>query len=203
MKLVKTLAGDARYRAVISLIVNLLYAFYNSTLGIAMHSAWFAVSGIYYIILSTVRFVAVTYGRRESRKIMSFTGMMLAALSLVMGAILYISLTQNTASVRGTVPMITIATFTFTKLGLAIRSAVKNKNNPSPTLASIRAIRYSEIAVSVVTMQQSMIVSFGDMAAVDKLILNLFTGIAACVFIMAVGILTFNKSKNRTENNNE
>ena len=56
--------------------------------------------------------------------------------------------------------MITIATYTFYKITMAVVRAVKQRHDPSPLLAAIRSIGYAEVAASVLTMQRSMLVSF-------------------------------------------
>ncbi len=183
--------------AVLSLICNLLYAFYHGALGLQNSSVWFGSLCLYYLLLAIMRFVAVFTRRREGLAL-SFTGSMLAVLSMVLGGILYVSLAQNTASSYGTIPMLTIATYTFTKLTLAIITAIRQRRDSSPTHAMIRTIRYAQVAVSILTMQQSMLLSFGDGG--EGLALNVVTGLAVCLFTLFLGITLIKKSRKEKQN---
>ncbi len=189
----KALVQDGTTRnlffAVGSLILNLLYAFYHGALGLVNHSLWFGSSCIYYLLLSALRFAALLAHRREKQQRIKATGgILLALLSLVLAGILYLSLEQNTATRYGSITMITIATYTFTKLTVAIISAVRKATVPSPALAVVRTVRYAELAVAVLTMQRSMLVSFGEMPANEIWTMNALTGTAVWLFVLFLGM---------------
>lgn len=183
-----------RYRtvalAVGSLIVNLLYAFYLGALGLRDHSVWLIASCPYYLLLGLTRFLAITVRRRKGTETTAAvsTGILLTAVSIVMGGMLYVSLWQDTATRYGTIPMITIATYTFTKITTAVTKAVKHRKDASPLLRSLHTIRYAEVAVSVFTMQKSMLVSFGEMPVGTVRLFNGLTGTAVCLFITYLGV---------------
>ena len=54
--------------------------------------------------------------------------------------------------------------------------SVRQRRNPSPLLAAIRGISYAEAAASVLTLQRSMLVSFGAMSAGNIHLMNALTG---------------------------
>ncbi len=188
---------DKRYRtafyAVLGLVFNLMYAFYNGILGLISDSSWFEVAFIYYLLLCIMRFVALINERkRDADKeifALKITGALLIVMSFVMMVIIYIGISQNVVAKYGEITMLTIATYTFTKITLAIIKAVKHKNEQSPALRSIRAVSYAEVAVSLFSMQRSMLVSFGDMPKKDADILNIMTGKAVCTFVLVIGII--------------
>ncbi len=182
---------DRRYRllrlAVGSLIVNMLYAFYHGALGFLEGSLWFGASCGYYLLLGLFRF-GILLSKEEGRRLRRFTGGLLILLSLALSLILSLSLQQSRAAVYGTIPMITIATYTFAKIAVAVRSSIKHRAEPSGRLRSLQVIRWSEAAVSLFTMQQSMLASFGDIAAQGSRQLNMFTGISVCLFVGGLGL---------------
>lgn len=207
-KLKRTVIGtrlidDKRYRvitkAVISLIFNLLFAFYNGILGVISASVIFVASSVYYLLLSSMRFSAVMLNRKNKeqndRKISTVIGTLLIVLSVIFQVMVFVSMKYETAADYGTIPMIAIATFTFTKITLAIITAIKHKNDNTKLYKSINAIRYSEVAVSLLTMQQSMLVTFKDMDSSSDIILNACTGAGVCLFIFALGIITITSSR--------
>ena len=117
---------------------------------------------------------------------MRMSGILLSALSFVLAVIVYISLSQNIAAKHSEIIMITIATYTFYKITIAIIRAVKQHKNPSPFLKTLRSIRYAEVAASVLTLQRSMLVSFGPMGNEQARLRNALTGAAVCLLVRCV-----------------
>ncbi len=198
------LVEDKRYRAiakaVCSLIFNLLFAFYNGILGFLSSSLIFIASSVYYMLLSSMRFSVVLFDKKNNeRMIASAVGVMLIILSVIFHIMVIVSMRYKTAEAYGTITMITIATYTFTKITMAVVTAVRHKKEHSLLYKSVNAIRYSEVAVSLLTMQQSMLVSFGETDEASSVILNACTGAAVCFFILALGIITVKSSRKDNE----
>ncbi len=198
---------DQRYRiiltATLSLLLNLSYAVYHGALGIMGRSWWFIALCAYYIILGMTRFSAVLCERQNNSAptidteyfVLSISGVLLLLLSCVLAGVNYMSLQENIATKYGEITMITIATYTFGKLTMAIIRVVKHRRDPSPLLAAIRRIGYAEAAVSVLTLQRSMLVSFGEMEASKIYLMNALTGAGVYLFIFILGILMIKESR--------
>lgn len=120
--------------------------------------------------------------------VMRLSGCLLVALSFVLTGVIYISLAENIATKHGTVVMITIATYTFYKIIMAIIRAVKQRKNPSPLLAVIRSIGYADVTASVLTLQRSMLASFGELTDTKAHTMNVLTGAAVCLFVLTLGL---------------
>lgn len=182
--------------ASMSFVLNVFYALYHGALGLINLSLWFMAMCAFYGILATMRFAAVLCGRRNTRVssidtayfVMTLSGILLCLLSIVLAAVIVISLSQNVAAKHGEIVMITIATYTFYKITMAVIKAVKQHRNPSPLLTVIRRIRYAEIAASILTLQRSMLVSFGSMGKEQMQGMNAITGAAVCLFVLILGI---------------
>ena len=69
---------------------------------------------------------------------MKFSGILLVILGIVLAIVNYISLSQDIAIKHEKIIMITIATYTFYKITMAIVKAVKQHNNPSPLIRTIQ-----------------------------------------------------------------
>lgn len=211
-KIAKRFVTDLRYRTVFSawvgLLFNLLYALYNGVLGIAGASLWFITMCAYYTVLGTMRFFAVLSERKSGSGasldteylVMKISGALLIVLSFVLSGVIYISISQNIAMKYGEIIMITIAAYTFCKIGAAVTKAVKQRKNPSPLLAVIRNIGYTEVAASVLTLQRSMLVSFGEMSAEKARVMNILSGAAVCLFVLSLGISMIIKVRKKGEN---
>lgn len=184
-------------------LVDLLYALYHGTLGLREGSAWFLTLCAYYTLLGAVRFGAVLCGRkgnplpRTEVFVTRLSGGLLILLSLVLAGVSYLSLAYGMATRHDIILMITIATYTFTKLGMAIVRAIRHRGDPSLLPAVIRRVSYAELAASIYTMQRSMIVTFDGGAAGAMLILNALTGGAVFLFVFILGISLFRKTNQK------
>lgn len=199
--------NDTRYRimlsAAFSFLINLLYALYHGGLGIVNHSLWFITMCAYYTILSTMRFSAILCEYKNNSAasndmeyfVMKLSGGLFALLSFVLTGVIYISLSENIAAKHESVMMITIATYTFYKITMAVIRAVKQRKNLSPLLAAIRSIGYTDAAVSVLTLQRSMFASFGELTDKKAHTMNVLTGAAVCLFVLALGLAMIIKGK--------
>lgn len=205
----KKLVSSQRYRIILSAAVafafNLLYAIYHCMLGILNISFWFIAMCAFYGILATMRFSAVLCERNHQKLpsndtelfVMKLSGILLVILSIVLAMVNYISLSQNIAAKYGEIIMITIATYTFYKTTMAIMKAVKQHKNPSPLLRTIRNIGYAEASASILTLQRSMLVSFGSMDNRQVRFMNAMTGAAVCVFVLILGLSMIIKSRRK------
>lgn len=202
----KKLVSSQRYRIILSATLafafNLLYAIYHCVLGILNLSFWFIAMCAFYGILAIMRFSAVLCERIHQKSpdndtelfVMKLSGILLVILSIVLATVSYISLSQNIAAKHGEIIMITIATYTFYKITMAIVKAIKQHKNPSPLLRTIRNIGYAEVAASIQTLQRSMLASFGSMSTGNIHFMNAVTGAAVCLFVLILGLSMITKS---------
>lgn len=214
LRIAKTITGkklitNQRYRVVLSaavaLVFNLLYAVYNCVLGVLNLSLWFMAMCAFYVILAMMRFSAVLCERNHhkmtaddvERFVMRFSGILLLILGIVLAIVNYISLSQNIVAKHEAIVMITIATYTFCKVTMAIVKAVKQHKNPSLLLKTIRNISYAEVSASILTLQRSMLVSFGSMGSEQICLMNAMTGAAVCLFVLLLGLSMITKSKKK------
>lgn len=182
-----------------AVIFNLLYALYHGVLAAVNRSVWFAAMGAYYAVLSAMRLSAVWWERKNGpdSSIRKLCGGLLMMLSAVVAGVNYISLSRNIAVKHGEIVMITIAAYTFYKIGLSVTRAVRRRRYPLPLHGVIRGISYAETAASVLTLQRSMLVSFEGMEAAEARTMNLLTGGGVCLFVFALGVAMIRKGKQK------
>ena len=178
----------------ISLAFNAAYAFGNCIIGFLNHSWWFITVGAYYTVLAITRFSVLQVRRKTSgnydaelfaRRI---TGILLVVLSFCIVGVNIMSAVKDRGTVFDVIVMITIATYTFTKITISIIGMVKAKRSASPVLKILRNISLADACVSIYTMQRSMLVSFPGMEAAEILLLNIFTGTAVWIVVLLLGI---------------
>lgn len=182
--------------ATVAFVFNLLYAIYYCVLGVLNLLFWFIAMCAFYGILATMRFAAVLCERSHQKLpfddmelfMMKLSGILLVILNIVLAMVSYISLSQNIATKHGNIIMITIATYTFYKITIAIVKAEKQHKNLFPLLRTVRNIGYAEVAASILALQRFMLISFGTMSAKNIHFMNAVTGTAVCLFVLILGL---------------
>ena len=177
-----------------SLAFNFLYALGNCAVGFYAHSWWFITMGAYYAILTVARFCVLQIKRKAAgdhsteQFAKRFTGIMLMALSVCIIGVNVLCAIEDRSTAFHKIIMIAIATYTFTKITLAIIGMVKAKRAASPAVKTLRNIALSDACVSVYTLQRSMLVSFPGMKAEEIQLFNILTGTAVWIVVLLLGI---------------
>ena len=177
-----------------SLAFNVAYALGNCIIGFLAHSWWFITVGAYYTVLAITRFSVLQVKRKASSNYDTelfarrITGILLVVLSFCIVGVNIMSAVKDRGTVFDVIVMITIATYTFTKITISIIGMVKAKHSASPVLKTLRNISLADACVSIYTMQRSMLVTFPGMEAAEILLLNIFTGTAVWIVVLLLGI---------------
>ena len=163
------------------LAFHAVYAVGNSAIGLLTHSWWFTTVGAYYAVLAITRFSVLLIERKSDDDtglfVRRLTGVLLVVLSLCIVGMNILSAVKDRGTAFHEIAMITIATYTFFKITVAIIGMVKARRAASPTLKTLRNLSLADASVSVYAMQRSMLVSFPGMAASAVWIVVLLLGI--------------------------
>lgn len=203
----KNLTDEKRFKIIItatgSLFINIVYAFVNLLNGLFNHSFWFITLGAYYTVLSVLRFTALMSERKISETkscnnilfIQIFSGIMLIFLSIVLCGSVYLSLFFDVIKKQNEIFVITMAVYAFTKITIAIINFVKRKELCSPVLKTIRNISLADAAVSILSLQRSMLITFEGMSENEIMIMNGATGSVVWIGVCLIGIMMLISSK--------
>lgn len=179
--------------AIFSLLINIAYSIYNIVLGTTTESWWFVTMGVYYSVLSIMRFAVLSTRKKKVKtNLKVFTGIMLMLTALPLAGMVILTSFKDRGVVHHEIVMITIALYTFTKITLAIINLVNSKKKKhSVTTSTLNHISFADAAVSISALQRSMLVSFGDMPENDIRIFNIVVGSVVCllVFLLGLGLL--------------
>ena len=171
----------------LSLIFNMVYSAYHIVFGAVTASWWFLTIGIYYAILSVTRFAVLRH--RDNRwQLVRFTGAMLIALSLSLVGTVVLAFIKDRGTVFPMVAMLAIATYTFTKITLAIIRWIKARKSKSVKQLTLLNITLANASVSVFSLQRSMLVSFEGMTESEIRIMNVATGSGVCIIVFLLGV---------------
>lgn len=173
-----------------SLLINFLYAAGNCAVGFLTHSWWFITVGAYYAILAITRFSVLQIQRNADTEafVKRVTGVLLLVLSFCIVGVNVLAIVEARGTEFHQIIMIAIATYTFTKITLAIIGMVKAKHTVSPAAKTLRNISLADACVSIYTMQRSMLVTFPGMAPWEIQLFNILTGSAVWIIVLLLGI---------------
>ncbi len=173
--------------ALVSLLFNMVYSSYHIIFGITTHSWWLFTIGIYYAILSMVRFVVLRH-KGKKRFVIQFTGIMLMVLSLSLVGTVILAFVKDRGTEFHLIVMLAIAVYAFTKITLATINWIKARKSKSAKLMTLRNISFADAFVSVFSLQRSMLVSFEGMSEAEIRIMNAATGSAVCIIVFLLGL---------------
>lgn len=186
---------------------NVLYALYHGALGILQLSMWFVAMSAFYGLLSVLRFeIILCAGNRKKTNsdvtetlLLKSSGVLLVLLSVILAWVNAICIVQKIGMPHGKITMITIATYTFGKIAASITQTVRQRKAFSTLSVVLCRIRQAEVAASVLTLQQSMLVSFGTVEERQICRMNAVTGAAICLFILLLGIRMITQTRKEND----
>ncbi|MBQ5633405.1 MAG: hypothetical protein IIV11_00815 [Clostridia bacterium] len=209
---------DARLRVKLSLYASLswntLYGIFQLCLGFYHHTFWFCSLGAYYICLAVMRFFlahhTARYSPRERMrselKRYRACGIVLLFMNLALALIVFFMVYWNRTFDHHMITAIAMAAYTFTALATAIVNVVKYRKYQSPVYSASKAISLAAACVSMLTLESTMLTTFGDGEINARLMLGLTGGaVVALIVTMAVYmIIRANKQLEKMkEKNNE
>lgn len=178
----------------VRLIANVVYALGNGAVGFLTHSWWFITVGAYYMVLTVTRFSVLQIGRKGDGErdtelfARRMTGILLVVLSFCIIGVNVLSAVEQRGTAFHEIVMITIATYTFCKITVALVGMAKARRTASSVLVTLRNIALADAFVSVYSMQRSMLQSFPGMAAGEIKLFNILTGTATWLLVLLLGI---------------
>lgn len=183
-----------RQVAILSLTSNIAYGAYNIIFGVLARSWWLLAVGLYFVILSVIRFTVIL-SKKHGRFITRFTGGMLISLSLPLVVTVFLSVIGDRGHKFHIIAMIAIATYAFTKITLATINLIKSRHSASGQMIALRNISFADAFVSIFSLQRSMLVTFEGMTNAEITIMNACTGSGVCIIVFLLGLnLVTNKN---------
>ena len=180
--------------AIFSMALNSLYGAYNIILGLIERSWWLFTTGVYYLMLSVLRFVIVIT-RKRIDALSKFTGGMLILLSFLLSGTVALAALGNRGHKFDIITMITIATYAFTKITLSTIKLIKSRHSKSKKVVALRNVSFATAFVSIFSMQRSMLVTFEGMTQGEIVIMNTATGACVVLIVFLLGLNLVKKKK--------
>ena len=138
--------------------------------------------------MGTIIVAILSIVQAEKRILPMAAGILLLALNFALTGVILLTIAQDTARRYSEIVVISIATYTFYKIIMAVVNMVKVRKTQSPVLITIRNIGVADALVSVLTLQATMLASFQGKGGLDANRMNAVTGMVVCVLILALGV---------------
>ena len=188
-----------------STLVTFAFAVFNGILGIMSGSAWYISIAIYYAMLCAIRSFLILSGRSGSdgRRIQIIASASLLLLDTSLGApIAFLIRNQKPLSANMTfVLSITIAAYTTFKITMAaVNQARKRKKSSNKLVRILRTINFIDALVSVLVLQNTLILVNSTDGGASMKSLTIITGTAIWLAIIALSASTFISAVRRPSN---
>ena len=219
-RIAHTLIADTKLRTVLITIpgmgLNLIYAIFNGVIGVMNLSAWYISLAVYYLLLCVMRFLAVAYAGRvyqvkipwwkrnpekedsleiRSRRVYQNCGIIFSVMSIALGGAVIMLVSGEGGKSYPGLMIYAVATYTFYKMGMAIRNLVKARKEKSLLLVTLRNISYADALVSLLSLQTALFAAFGQDSGELAPLMNALTGTGVYLMILGLGIYMVRKAK--------
>ena len=189
---------------VLSLAVNVAFVLFNVVLGVVTCSLWYGIIATYYVFLGALRafILFLSYrARRRSEgnerlaaelklKIYRLCGILILALEIALAAAVSLMVMYGKPTQYSEVMAIAAAAYTFYKVIFAVYNVFKVRRYNDRVLQCLRDINLTDAAVSLLSLQVTLIAVFSDeqVSASEITAMNSVTGFAVCALTIALGI---------------
>lgn len=201
------LLGNYSFRtivfSVLSFAVNIGFALFNGVSGIVYSSVWYGVLACYYVLLSALR-GGILVGSYKAKKrsgdsaarfamyklkIYRLCGIALFVLELGLGAAVTLMILSDRPTEYTEIMAITSAAYTFYKVIFAVINVLKVRRLQDPMLQCFRNINLADAAVSLLSLQVTLVAVFSDGTDSSMRILNIVTGFCVCALTLVLGVV--------------
>lgn len=185
----------------LSVLITLCFAAYNAFLGINYLAIWNGSIALYYILLLIIKCIVI-FGSNKLEDntrdlsiikfVVSSSIIVVLTLALIVPSVLMIN-HQRPVNLD-MIAAITVATFTTYKIVIAIKNYVTNRKKNNLFNKQISTINLVSAIVSILTMQNTLIIVSEEGYTEDMKILSIVSTIAMLILIVCISIISMIKT---------
>ena len=180
-----------------ALIANGIYSVFQLWLGFYHGSLWFYSMAGYYLSLAVMRFFLLRYmcanhpGERMREELIRYRacGWIFLVMNLAVSLMIFFMVNWNRTFHHHEITTIALAAYTFTSFSFAIVNLVKYRRYHSPVYTATKAISLAAACVSMLTLEATMLTTFGQEDKGFRRAMLGATGAAVSMFVISVAIL--------------
>ena len=196
----RSLREDYHFRTVyttrISAFITFGFTVFNGVIGVLYRSVWNISICIYYVLLAVVRRIIVrsqrkTADKNQDKEIIKKTYAVTHIILILIDLALVVPIALMVIGARnytfGIIPAISMAAYTTYRMTISIIHYLKSKRNENHFIRVIRTINLQDTLVSVLTLQNALIIANGDdMASMMRLTMWTSAGIWGVILFFTV-----------------
>ena len=193
--------NDVQLRINISLYgafgFNAAYALFQLGLGLWHRSAWFYAMAGYYLLLAVMRLSLVRLTSHHAAGEVTalewrryrFCGWLLLVMNLALAIFTLYFVFRIRTFLHHEITTIAMAAYTFSALTLAIVNAVRYRKYGSPAYSAAKAISLVSATVSMLTLENAMLTTFGEESSeMFRQIILGASGIAVILVVQGIAL---------------
>ena len=179
-----------------SLVWNAAYAALQLGLGVVHASSWYYALAVYYLLLALMRFWLLRSartgrpGERLRPELLRYElcGWGLLLMALVLCGMMVLMISGGRSFRHHQITAIAMAAYTFTALIGAIVSLVRSRRMKSPVVSAATAVRLAAACVSMLTLEATMLTTFGNEDAEFRRMMLAGSGGAVFLFLILLSL---------------
>lgn len=180
----------------LSLALNLLFAFFKLVVGLLYDSFWWKAEAFYYVVLSALRFLllrSLDPGEEGKNLIAEFrqyrrVGLLLIGLNLTLTGIIVQMIWQDRNHLYPGYIIYVFAGYTFFAVISSIWNLILYRKYESPVLSAVKVISVVAALVSVLSLETGMIAQFGTGQKEFRHLMLSASGTVVCVTVLILSI---------------
>ena len=192
---------DLSFRTHLSLYLsvglNLIYAVMKLFFGVYYRSVWFGTLGVYYTLLTAMRFLLLrhvnrqTFGKEPIPEWNRYRlcGAILLPMTLALSGVTLLVIEKNEGFQYPGYLIYVMAMYAFYAAITAAVHIVKYRKFHSPVLLAVKVISLASALVSLLSLETAMITQFGDSGdALFRMVMVGCTGAGICAIILGMAV---------------
>ena len=196
IKIIRRYFEDIRFKNLVILcfssIINFSFIFIKFVNGVTSKSIWFVSLSIYYFLLIVIKLFLLNnlknFNKNKEYVVYKRVGYFIMILNILL-IIMIIQMIRSNSIIKSDPYIVYLtATYTFYLIISAIVNLVKYRKFNSPILSSIKSINFISASVSVLMLQTTMIMTFGDNELEFMKLMNKLTGSFVSVITMGISV---------------
>lgn len=179
----------------LSLGLNMLYAVMKLLMGAYYRSVWFGTLGVYYALLTAMRFMLMGYVRRNvpgramasELKHFRLCGAVLIPMTIALTGVVILVIDRNEGFQYAGYLIYVAAMYAFYKVISAVVNLVKYRRYQSPVMSATKGVSLAAALVSVFALETAMLSQFGqERNLLFRRMMTTATGAGICAFILSM-----------------
>ena len=193
--------------------ITILFALYNGFLGIRLLSVWHGSICVYYLLLAAIRGIILLTEKRNAakdeaektyrrQKMFIISAVMLFVLNLALILPISLMVILEKPVHMGLIPAIAMAAYTTYKVTMASIHIRKQKHgkHDNVLITELRTINFIDALVSVLTLQNTLIMVNGTQKDADMILLSAVSGAVIYTAILVTTVHLFVKGVQQGKN---